>query len=155
MDKEQLNIIIDNARFMCSKSEKCRSDVAVWLKRYELNYEEKAHVIEVLVDENYVDNTRYAAAFVADKFRFNKWGRIKIRYELLRKKIDKLVVEEALAGIDEVEYRKTARILIFQRKFEANSAYEYRQKMMRYMFGKGFEPEIIDDLLNEIPEAKL
>ena len=112
-------------------------------------------MIKVLVDENYVDNTRYAAAFVADKFRFNKWGRIKIRYELLRKKIDKLVVEEALAGIDEVEYRKTARILIFQRKFEANSAYEYRQKMMRYMFGKGFEPEIIDELLNEIPEAKL
>ena len=65
----------------CSVSEQCLSDVEAKLKRYDLSEEERTRILQHLVEEKYIDDKRYAEAFVRDKYRFNKnkkwhWGRL-------------------------------------------------------------------------------
>lgn len=147
MSDENVNQALENARWLCSKSERCRYDMLLYLKKYELTNVEKNDIVARLIEEKYIDNKRYATAFATDKFRFNRWGRIKIKYELKMKKIEPDLIDEALALIDETEYSRTIRILISQRNMEADSPFEYNQKIMRYMFGKGFEPDLVEDEL--------
>ena len=150
MSDENVRQAYENARWLCGKSEKCSYDVLLYLKKYELTHTQRNEIVAQLTDEKFIDNARYALAFTMDKFRFNRWGRIKIRYELNMKKIPAAAIEDALAQIDETEYAKTIKMLILQRKMEAPSPFEYSQKILRYMFGKGFEPELVEGVLQTL-----
>ena len=89
----------------CSTSEQCLSDIEGKLAKYDLPEEEKTRILRHLVEEKYVDDGRYAEAFVRDKYRFNKWGRIKIAQGLRMKHIDSETINIAMKAIDETEYR--------------------------------------------------
>ena len=62
----------------CSVSEQCLNDIENKLAKYDLPEEERTRILRHLVEEKYVDDQRYAEAYVRDKYRFNKWGRMKI-----------------------------------------------------------------------------
>ena len=96
----------------CSVSEQCLSDIETKLAKYDLTEEEKTRIVRHLVEEKYVDDRRYAEAFVRDKYRFNKWGRIKIAQGLRMKGIDKETIDTAMEAIDEQEYIEILRDLI-------------------------------------------
>ena len=88
----------------CSTSEQCLSDIEAKINRYDLTEEERTRILRHLVEEKYIDDRRYAEAFVRDKYRFNKWGRIKITQGLRMKGIDKETISNAMGVIDEQEY---------------------------------------------------
>lgn len=125
----------------CSTSEQCLSDVEAKLKRYDLSEEERTRILQHLVEEKYIDDKRYAEAFVRDKYRFNKWGRIKIAQGLRMKGIDNGTVNVAMGVIDETEYLHILRELIKAKRksIRGKSDYEVNGKLIRFAIGRGFE----------------
>lgn len=133
----------------CSTSEQCLADIEAKLNRYELTEEERCHIIRHLVEERYIDDKRYAQAFVRDKYRFNKWGRIKIAQALRMKGIDNESIREAMEAIDEQEYLDILRSLITQKRKSTHGRndYEINGKLIRFATGRGFEFESIRQCL--------
>lgn len=125
----------------CSTSEQCLSDIEAKLSRYDLTEEERTRILRHLVEEKYVDDRRYAEAFVRDKYRFNKWGRIKIVQGLRMKNIDSETIKSAMEAIDEAEYLSILRDLIKAKRKSTTGKndYEINGKLMRFATGRGFE----------------
>ncbi len=134
----------------CSVSEQCLSDIEAKLSRYDLTEEERIHILRHLMEEKYVDDRRYAEAYVKDKYRFNKWGRIKIAQGLRMKDIDTETIKSAMGAIDEEEYMDILRDLIKakRRSTRGSSEYEINGKLIRFATGRGFEFAAIRECLN-------
>ena len=120
------------------------------MKRWELSEEAQARVMAQLIEERYVDDRRYARAFVKDKIRYNKWGRRKVQQGLWMKRIDKEIQDEVLDEIDEKEYLDVLKPLLKQKRksIKANSDYELNQKLVRFAYGRGFTFDIIRQCLD-------
>jgi regulatory protein len=103
-----------------------------------------------LIEERYVDDRRYARAFVKDKIRYNKWGHRKVQQGLWMKRIDKEIQDEVLNEIDEKEYLNVLKPLLKQKRksIKANSDYELNQKLVRFAYGRGFTFDIIRQCLD-------
>ena len=125
----------------CSTSEQCLSDIETKLSRYDLTEEERTRILRHLIEEKYIDDRRYAEAFVRDKYRFNKWGRIKIAQGLRMKGIDRETIDAAMEAIDEAEYLDILRDLIRAKRksTRGKNDYEINGKLMRFATGRGFE----------------
>ena len=125
----------------CSVSEQCMSDIEAKLSRYDLTEEERTRILRHLVEEKYIDDRRYAEAFVRDKYRFNKWGRIKIAQGLRMKGIDSKTISTAMKAIDEAEYLDILRDLIKAKRksTRGKNDYEINGKLVRFATGRGFE----------------
>lgn len=134
----------------CSVSEQCLSDIEAKLSRYDLTEEEHTRILRHLVEEKYVDDRRYAEAYVKDKYRFNKWGRIKIAQGLRMKGIDNETIKSAMEAIDEEEYMNILRDLIKAKRKSTRGAseYEINGKLIRFATGRGFEFAAIRECLN-------
>lgn len=135
----------------CSTSEQCLSDIEAKLSRYDLTEEERTHILRHLIEERYIDNRRYAEAFVRDKYRFNKWGRIKIAQGLRMKGIDNDMIEAAMETINEKEYIDILRDLIKTKRKSTRgvSEYEINGKLIRFATGRGFEFDTIRKCIND------
>ena len=103
------NEVLSRLTARCSTTELCLSDIRKKLDATDLTDEEKEGILHRLLDEGYVDEARYARAFVRDKFRFSGWGRIKIAQGLRAKQIATTDIAEALEEIDEDDYRHALR----------------------------------------------
>lgn len=134
----------------CSVSEQCLSDIEAKLSRYDLTEEERTRILRHLVEEKYVDDRRYAEAYVKDKYRFNKWGRIKIAQGLRLKGIDNETIKSAMETIDEEEYLSILRDLIKAKRksTRGTSEYEINGKLTRLATGRGFEYAAIRRCIN-------
>ena len=111
--------------------------------------EDAQTVIRSLNEQKFIDDRRYAEAYVKDKLRFNKWGRIKITYMLRTQGVDETVVREALAEIDELEYEQILADEL-QKKVKANfsgNAFEMKAKLFRFAASRGFESDVINSVL--------
>lgn len=134
----------------CSVSELCLSDITAKLDKYDLPEEEKTRILRHLVEEKYVDDGRYAKAYVRDKYRFNKWGRIKIAQGLRMKGIDSETIDSAMEAIDEEEYLEILSDLIKAKRksTKGRNEYEINGKLYRFAAGRGFEYDAIRRVVN-------
>lgn len=130
---------------LCAQAEHCQHEMLEKMKKWELADEAQARVMERLIKERYVDDERYARAFVMDKIRYNKWGRRKVEQALWMKRIDKGIQERVLSEVDDEEYVSALRPLLKQkqRSTKAASDYELRQKLIRLALSRGFGFDII------------
>ena len=135
---------------LCANAEHCQYDMLEKMKRWELSDEAQARVMARLIEERYVDDRRYARAFVKDKICYNKWGRRKVQQGLWMKRIDKEIQDEVLDDIDEKEYLDVLKPLLKQKRksIKANSDYELNQKLVRFAYGRGFTFDIIRQCLD-------
>ena len=135
---------------LCANAEHCQYEMLEKMKRWELSEEAQARVMAQLIEERYVDDRRYARAFVKDKICYNKWGRRKVQQGLWMKRIDKEIQDEVLDEIDEKEYLDVLKPLLKQKRksIKANSDYELNQKLVRFAYGRGFTFEIIRQCLD-------
>ena len=135
---------------LCANAEHCQYEMLEKMKRWELSDEAQARVMARLIEERYVDDRRYARAFVKDKICYNKWGRRKVQQGLWMKRIDKEIQDEVLNEIDEKEYLNVLKPLLKQKRksIKANSDYELNQKLVRFAYGRGFTFEIIRQCLD-------
>ena len=130
---------------LCANAEHCQWEMTEKMRRWELSDEAQARVMERLVKERYVDDERYARAFVKDKVRYNKWGRRKVEQALWQKHIDETVRQQVLDEVDDDEYIHILRPLLQQkrRSTKASSDYELNTKLIRFAISRGFTMDII------------
>ena len=135
---------------LCAQAEHCQHEMLEKMRRWELSAEAQARVMERLVKERYVDDERYARAFVKDKVRYNKWGRRKVEQALWQKHIDEDIRQRVLDEVDDEEYLSVLRPLLQQKRktTKAQSDYELNQKLVRFALSRGFTFDIIRQCLN-------
>jgi len=145
-------IAYDKAALLCSKSEKCTSEIQDKLKLWGLSAEESESVIKKLITEKYIDDERFARAYAKDKFRFNRWGKQKIEYMLRTKHINQETVKLALEEITDEGYSDELLKLIAdkEKSIKAKDQYDKRNKLMRFAMGRGFESGKIYAALKEL-----
>ncbi len=129
----------------CAQAEHCQHEMLEKMRRWNLDEEAQAKVMARLVRERYVDDERYARAFVKDKIRYNKWGRRKIEQALWQKHIDNDIQQQVLDDVNPEEYVQMLRPLLQQKRksTKAESPYELKQKLIRFAMGRGFGFDII------------
>lgn len=137
---------IQKLKHYCGYQERCHSEVRE--KLYQLGVWKKEHdeIISTLIEENYLNEERFAIAFAGGKFRVNKWGRVKIKYELKQKQISEYCIKKAFKEIPEQDYMDVLSRLA-KEKYESLKNEQWmvrRKKTMDYLMGKGFEPELVN-----------
>ena len=151
MDESTLyKAALSKAMALCSKREYCIDDIRSKLQSWGIGDSGARRIIENLVKENFINEKRYAEAFVKDRFRYNKWGKVKIRAGLKMKTIPGEIIKTALDSIDDETYRKTIEDLIsvHRRSVKAKNQYDLKGKLLRYGLSKGFESDLLYDILS-------
>ena len=135
---------------LCAQAEHCQWEMLEKMRRWELPEEEQARVMQRLVSERYVDDERYARAFVKDKVRYNKWGRRKVEQALWLKHIDDDIRQRVLDEVDDSEYLAVLKPLLQQKRRSTKAAndYELNQKLVRFAVSRGFTFDIIRQCLD-------
>ena len=130
---------------LCARSEHCQQEMLEKMRQWGVSEEEQAQVMERLVQERYVDDERFARAFIYDKIRYNKCGRRKVEQALWLKHIDDSIGKPLLDEVDDEEYLKNLRPMLKQKRkgIKANSEYEATMKLIRYALSRGFTMDII------------
>lgn len=135
---------------LCAQAEHCQYEMLEKMRRWELPEKAQARVMAKLVKERYVDDERYAQAFVKDKIRYNKWGRRKVEQALWQKRIDEEIRNSVLNDVDDEEYLSVLSPLLKQKRktIKAKNDYELNQKLVRFALGRGFTFDIIRQCLD-------
>lgn len=135
---------------LCAQAEHCQWEMLEKMRRWELPEEEQARVMQRLVSERYVDDERYARAFVKDKVHYNKWGRRKVEQALWQKHIDEDIRQRVLDEVDDSEYLAVLKPLLQQKRRSTKAAndYELNQKLVRFAVSRGFTFDIIRQCLD-------
>ena len=138
----------------CSRSEQCSTDIHKKVITARLSSEEADEIIEKLKAEKFIDDERYVRSYVSDKFKFNKWGKVKIRHYLKMKGLSDELIQAGLDEIDTDKYRETLIKTMKEkaRKVKKKNRYEKMGQIIRFAQNRGFEPEIIHRYLNEVVE---
>ena len=122
------------------------------LKEWKIPADQAARITGYLEENNFLNEARFARSFARGKFRSNKWGRIRIHYELKSRQIQGSVIREAMQEIPEEEYRATLRQLILKKQLEikAGKNLNIREKIINFVSGKGFESDLAAEILKEL-----
>ncbi len=135
---------------LCSGAEHCSYEMTEKMKKWEIDEETQARIMEYLTMEKYVDDSRFCRAFIREKMRFNKWGKRKIELALFQKRIDRKMAAEALDEVDTGEYIAILRPMLRQkeRSVKANSEYEKNMKLIKFAMSRGFTFDVIKECLS-------
>lgn len=148
LTKEQA---LQKLKHYCAYQERCHSEVKE--KLYNLGVWKKNHdeIIASLIEENYLNEERFAVAFAGGKFRVKQWGRVKIKYELKQKQVSEYSIKKAMKQINEEEYEKVLKKLA-EDKYSSLKNEQYlvrKKKTMDYLMAKGFEPELVRSVIEK------
>ena len=141
--------VLDKMAKYCAYQERCVKDVTDKLRSFDIPQEAKNEILAYLLDNRFVDDERFAKAFVKGKINQSGWGLNKIRFHLIQKGIDKDIIDEALAGTDEETYRqRLIEILKIKAKtVKAENDFEKKRKLAAYAMQKGFEADLVWEVL--------
>ena len=144
--------VLDKMAKYCAYQERCLKDVRDKLKTFDIPEESKTEILSYLLDNRFVNDERFARAFVRGKINQSGWGVNKIRFLLIQKGIDKELIDAALEEFDQDIYReKLIAILKAKAKtVKADNDFQKRQKLAAYAIQKGFEASLVFDAVKEI-----
>jgi len=130
---------------LCAQAEHCQYEMTEKMRRWGVPDEVRARVMERLVAGRYVDDERFARAYIKDKVCYNKWGRRKVEQALWQKHIDEDIRQRTLDEVSDEEYLRVLRPMLRQKRPSVKAAndYERNQKLMRFALGRGFTFDLI------------
>lgn len=136
---------LPKAQKYCAYQERCHQEVRNKLYELGLYPNEVEEVIMKLIEQNFVNEERFAIAYVGGKFRVKKWGRNKILQELKLRQISDYCIRQAMKEIPDRDYIKTLQSLIAKKEKEVRESnlFKKRQKIAKYLITKGYEPELV------------
>ena len=141
---------------LCARREYCQHDMQEKMRQWGVPEEEQAQVMQQLTEGRYVDDERFARAFVDDKVRYGKWGRRKIEQALWMKRIDEGIAGSVLDEVDDEEYLAVLRPQVKQKLSTTHAAsdYELRMKVTKWAIGRGYTMDLIRQCLDtpEVPD---
>ena len=137
----------------CSYRDRCTSEVEKKLREYALTDIQSAEIVEELRTSKFLDDVRFAHSFVSGKFRFNQWGRIRIRMELRLRKISDALIKDAIQSMDLDAYAETIASLA-ERKYREtereSDVWKRKAKVIRFLSSRGFEQDLIMDAVESV-----
>ena len=141
---------LNKAAAYCTLCERCISEVSAKLTAWGVPYAVQEEIIARLIEEKFIDEARYCRAFVNDKVRFNRWGRIKITAALREKHVPQEFIKDALENIDEDTYQQSLKevIEIKRRELKGGDDFATQQKIIRHAASRGYEPSLIIKTIN-------
>ena len=129
----------------CVYRERCHSEVKEKLYSFGLYKNDVEQLMAQLIEENYLNEERFALQYAGGKFRMNQWGRVKIKHALRQKQVSEYSIKKALKEISESDYKKTLQKLAEQKikilKGEKNIF--AKKKKLQEILGKGYEGELV------------
>lgn len=136
----------------CAYQERCHEEVTSKLWSMKMNQEEIDEIIVHLIEQNFLNESRFACSFARGKHRIKHWGKIRITNELKVRKINQTLITLALKEISPEEYRKTFDNLAFRNweSIRETNALKKRKKFCDYLLRKGFESSLIYDKVKEL-----
>lgn len=141
---------------LCATAEYCKTDILKKMAAWDIDPAGKAQerIISRLEREHFIDEGRYAHAFVRDKFRYNRWGRMRIDRELRLRGISPDIIDDALGEISDDDTLETLRRLLTQKRpsVRGKTDYEVKMKLIRFALSRGFEMETIRKAVDNIPD---
>ena len=143
---------ISKAHRYCSVQERCVIDIHKKLKQWGVKEVDIDDIIEQLIKDNFLNEERFVDTFVISKFDINKWGKIKIRYELVLRKIPGNLIQSGLDKIDEQEYHSVLKKVILKKKGEIKETdiYKAKKKVATFAISKGYEPALVWDTIKKL-----
>ncbi len=140
------------AEYLCARSERCKAEISEKLRQWGVGSSDVEKILESLERRRFIDERRYAEAFVRSKFLFSRWGRVKIGQALSVKRIPSDYVDAALELIDEDEYAAAAFLVVKRRAGELSLplSREYGAQVARFAMGRGFEWRYVKMALDKL-----
>lgn len=140
------------AKHYCAYQERSHTEVKEKLYGFGLRKTDVETLLSRLIEENYLNEERFARQFAGGKFRMKKWGRVKIVYELKQRQVSAYNIRKALEEIDEEQYRSVVEKLVSEKwKSLKKDQYITRQaKTRNYVIGRGFEPQLVMEALRRL-----
>ena len=147
---EMYGVLLNKSMALCARREMCIHDMAQKLSSWGADDKHTVSIIKKLTAEKFIDEERFALAFTKDKFRNNKWGKVKIAHGLKMKNIPGSIIMKSLGIIDDEAYINMLHSLMtnHRKTVRAKNQYDLKAKMLRYGLSRGFESSLLYDLLN-------
>lgn len=138
----------------CASSEKCTEDVSRKMEAWELSDEEKDRLIDQLTKNQFLDEERFAKAYVNDKYKFSKWGKRKIIQNMLMKGVENNAIRIGISVIDMNLYFENLHNLLLnkQSSVKASDEYELKNKLIRFAMGRGYD---YADIIKVMPNLEV
>lgn len=150
---DAMNSALQKVKHYCAYQERCHAEVREKLYSFGLHKNEVELLITQLIEEDYLNEQRFAIAYAGGKFRIKNWGKEKIKQALKQKKVSDYCICKALNTIDNADYKKTFTTIADKKlkalKPEKNILIK-KKKLNNYLLQKGFETKIINLYLNTI-----
>ena len=148
---DQQKRILDRLRGLCSRREYCYADVLKKAKdALDGDAQAAKEVADVLVEDKYVDDFRYASAFARDKSAIQGWGEVKIRYMLSAKGVSRDVIDKALEEIDQDKADSRLEKLLQNKLKSLKDDPQCRLKLLRFALGRGYSYDEVNSLINTL-----
>ncbi|WP_235921100.1 regulatory protein RecX [Foetidibacter luteolus] len=143
---------LQKIKHFCAWQERSHKEVKEKLYSFGLRKTETEDLLALLIEENYLNEERFAREFAGGKFRLKHWGRIKIQYELKQKQVSNYNINNALKTIDETDYTATLKKLaaVKYASLQGENHFMRRSKTAAYLQQKGFEKNLVDEVLKDI-----
>jgi len=141
---------LEKARHYCDFQERTISEVRQKLKSWSVSDAQIAKIITRLEEEDLLSEERFARAYALGKMRNNRWGRNKIMAGMHNKGLPERMIQIGLSEIDEEEYREILTKVLAGKKINESDPYKYRMKLAQYALQKGFQSNLIWEIINEM-----
>lgn len=137
---------------LCARAEKSSGDALRLMSGWGVQPDDARKVLEKLLRERFIDDERYAAAYVREKSGLNGWGTHKIRRMLVSKGVARAVIDSALAAVDKGVSAERLREMLGRkmRAVKTGDKYELRGKLLRYGLGLGYDYEQVQDAVEQL-----
>lgn len=142
---------LQKARHYCSYQERCHREVLEKLYSFGLRKKEVEQALASLIEENYLNEERFAIQYAGGHFRLKHWGRVRIRYELRQKQVSDYCIKKALAAIDDAEYERSLARLAAEKAEslrDVETPFVRKQKLQEYLLRKGYEADRVAAVIN-------
>ncbi len=134
---------------LCARSEQCSNDIRQKLYKAGLNEQDVEQVLSQLIENKFIDDSRYAGAFSRDKARFAGWGHLKIRAALAAKKIPHDLICNAIDSISPDEFLEIAMKILASKSLNADlEKTADRARIIRHLYARGFDAGMASMAIN-------
>ncbi len=131
----------------CTYQDRCHQEVRSKLLELSIYGDDLEEIMAYLVEENYLNEERFARSFARGKFKMKQWGRIKIRQQLKARQISDYCIKKGLEEILEEDYLASIHLLV-SKKLNQDTSDEAKQKVAQYLIRKGYETQLVWETLN-------
>jgi len=147
-----LKVAIERLKNYCALQDRCQWEVTQKMKEWGLLEMTQNHILEILIQEKYIDEERFAQSFCRGKFIIKKWGKLKITNELKKKRISDICIKKGLEEINLNEYDLLLENLLTKKNITLRDKNHFtrKSKLARFLIQRGFEGNLVWDKIREL-----